>query len=207
MPAVGSRLRNKVHLGTGRTTLVGVSISGGHAEFVNRFGIEPENRPGGDVAAVIVERADQQAIGLPRDFGISGLRVVDVDAVKGDVGLVGARSRHIAFAGRAGLQAQQVHQVAGFQWKLRDLLGNEIVPEGCVLGIDQHFLRGGGDFYDFTGSSNFQLGAGVGGLPNQRLNASDGLLFEAFCFDIDAIVAWRDEIEYEGARSRWRSWF
>src|SRR5262249_10240250 len=81
---------------------------------------------------------------------LAGLLIVDVYAVKCDVGLVGltAIDRAVAVIGRAArsvshtnkgdarLRSQQGHDIAPFEWQLDDLPRSEVVTYGSVGSVD-----------------------------------------------------------------------
>ena len=125
---------------------------------------------------------------------IAGLRIVDINAVQGDVRLIGACPGHVTFASDARLQAEQVDDIACFQRKLCNLLGYEVVAQSGILGIDQIFA---GDSYlnHFTSSPDLQLHVALGLLPNQRTHIVHRLLPESFGFDFKPVLAGRDQIE------------
>ena len=107
--------------------MISVSVSRGHAELFDRFCIEAKHGTSGYVASAGIELTDHEGVGTTRDFSISSLRVIDVNPVESDIGLVGACPRNIPFPGSAGLQTEQIIEVLGFERKLSNLLRDHVV--------------------------------------------------------------------------------
>ena len=130
MKLIGPALGDQHHLAARRAPLIDAFAAHRHAEFLD--GIE-RNRQHGvesgvDVRAIPVDALIGVARGRVLRHQAGVLIVVDIHAIQRDVILIAPRAQDLAVGGHARLQAEQLDDVSGFQWKLADLGSENALP-------------------------------------------------------------------------------
>ncbi len=119
MELVGTGLGDKRDLTTRRAALVGAEAGDGGTEFLHG-----------------IKRHRQHGVEAGGGAGGSTLGIVDVDAIERDIVLVALGAGHFTGGRHAGLQAEQVNDVARDERELADLKLSEGVTDRSIRGVD-----------------------------------------------------------------------
>jgi len=130
-------------------------------------------------------RADAQH----RAERVAGLLLVNVNTVQRNVRLVTATTRHVSRRSHRGLQTQKVRDVSGVEWKLGDLLGDEVISQAPVLCIDERLTCADRNRNCLGEIAYLHRDVEVHWFRDQRIHVSQRRFLEAFRFNVDLVDA------------------